>query len=106
MPLTSSFTNAYAGHFNATIHIVAGGGGREVAGYGATNTTWSIFKDIQFGYTKLIASDHQHLSFEYRHSSDNALVDSFTITRAYHDVLGCDTSASPECMPTTTADLA
>lgn len=106
MPLDSSYTNAYAGQFNATINIVTGNAGRELAGCGATNTIWSVIKDIESGYTKLVATDHQHLTFEYKHSKDNKVVDSFTIKRAYHDVLGCDASASLVCAPTTTVDLA
>ncbi|KAL3684842.1 hypothetical protein R1sor_002864 [Riccia sorocarpa] len=82
--------NHYSGQFNATIHIAAGGGGASLALFAPFNTTWSYFKDFDFGFTKLTAFNRSSLLLEYKRSSDGLVYDKFWITRHYRDVLGCD----------------
>jgi len=91
----------YSGTFNATIHVVAGGGGSHLSDYTSLNTTWSIFKDRDFGFVKLTAFNHSALLFEYKRSSDGKVYDKFWITREYKDILGCDSIGN--CPSTTLA---
>eukprot|EP00252_Welwitschia_mirabilis_P007823 TRINITY_DN19542_c0_g1_i1.p1 TRINITY_DN19542_c0_g1~~TRINITY_DN19542_c0_g1_i1.p1 ORF type:complete len:622 (+),score=119.14 TRINITY_DN19542_c0_g1_i1:162-2027(+) len=86
----SSERSHYSGTFNATIHIVAGGGGSHLSDYAKLNTSWSLFKDYDFGFVKLTAFNHSTLLFEYKKSSDGKVYDQFWISREYRDVLGCD----------------
>ncbi|CAI0463130.1 unnamed protein product, partial [Linum tenue] len=90
----------YKGPFNGTIHVVAGGGGSGLADFTPLNTTWSLFKDHDYGFTKLTAFDHSNLLFEYKKSSDGKVYDSFTINRDYRDILACSVD---NCSPTTLA---
>ncbi|KAG0605547.1 hypothetical protein M758_9G067500 [Ceratodon purpureus] len=80
----------YSGTFNATIHIVAGGGGSGLAPFTPLNTTWSMVKDFDFGFTKLTSFNSSSLLFEYKRSSNGQVYDKFWIEREYKDVLGCD----------------
>ncbi|BBN00281.1 acid phosphatase type 7 [Marchantia polymorpha subsp. ruderalis] len=80
----------YSGQFNATIHIVAGGGGAGLALFAPFNTSWSFVKDYDFGFTKLTSFNRSSLLLEYKRSSDGLVYDKFWITRHYKDVLGCD----------------
>lgn len=82
--------NAYSGTFNATIHLVVGGGGAHLGNFTTVNTTWSLFKDRDFGFTKLTAFNSSTLLLEYKKSSDGKVYDYLTISRRYKDVLGCD----------------
>lgn len=91
----------YSGTFNATIHVVVGGGGSHLSDYTSLNTTWSIFKDRDFGFVKLTAFNHSALLFEYKRSSDGKVYDKFWITREYKDILGCDSIGN--CPSTTLA---
>ncbi|XP_057837690.2 nucleotide pyrophosphatase/phosphodiesterase isoform X1 [Cryptomeria japonica] len=91
----------YSGTFNATIHVVAGGGGSHLSDYTTLQTSWSVFKDQDFGFVKLTAFNHSSLLFEYKKSSDGEVYDSFWITREYKDVLGCDSIGN--CPRTTLA---
>ncbi|XP_011024021.1 PREDICTED: probable inactive purple acid phosphatase 27 [Populus euphratica] len=79
----------YSGTVNGTIHVVVGGGGSHLAEFGPVQTTWSIYKDSDFGFVKLTAFNHSSLLFEYKKSSDGKVYDSFTISRDYRDVLAC-----------------
>ena len=89
----STETDYYSGTFNATIHIVAGGGGSGLATFSPLNTTWSLVKDFDFGFTKLTSFNSSSLLFEYKKSSNGQVFDKFWIEREYKDVLGCDASA-------------
>lgn len=87
----------YSGVYNATIHIVAGGGGAGLAQFTTINTTWSFVKDFDYGFTKLTAFDSSRLLFEYKKSSNASIHDKFEITRKYMDVLGCDNTLMQNC---------
>ncbi|XP_028754376.1 LOW QUALITY PROTEIN: probable inactive purple acid phosphatase 1 [Neltuma alba] len=97
---TSKEKNNYKGYLNGTIHVVVGGGGAALTEFAPINTKWSIFKDIDFGFVKLTASDHSNLLFEYKKSSDGQVYDSFKISRDYRDILACVVDS---CSPTTLA---
>ena len=88
----------YSGAVNGTIHIVVGGGGSHLSGFGPIQTSWSLYKDSDFGFVKLTAFNHSSLLFEYKKSSDGKVYDSFTISRDYRDVLAC---VYDGCEPTT-----
>lgn len=90
----------YSGTVNGTIHVVAGGGGSHLSEFSDVQTTWSIYKDYDFGFVKLTAFNHSSLLFEYKKSSDGRVYDSFTISRDYKDVLAC---VHDGCEPTTLA---
>jgi hypothetical protein len=99
-------TENFTGTFNATIHIVSGNGGRGLDTPGPLNTTWSLVRDYaHYGFMKLTTSDHQHLLVEYKLSKDGSVFDSFTISREYTDVLGCDNTNTRNCPESTDADL-
>ena len=86
----SKETSEYSGVFNATIHVVVGGGGAGLSAYTEITTSWSIFKDYDHGFGKLTAYNKSTLQFEYKKSSDGLVYDSFWIRREYKDVIGCD----------------
>ncbi|CAO2202664.1 unnamed protein product [Urochloa humidicola] len=90
----------YSGTMNGTIHVVAGGGGSHLSDYTTAIPKWSIFRDRDYGFTKLTAFNHSSLLFEYKKSSDGKVYDSFTIDRDYRDVLSC---VHDSCFPTTLA---
>lgn len=90
----------YIGPLNGTIHVVAGGGGADLAEFTSLQTTWSLFRDYDFGFVKLTAFNHSSLLFEYKKSSNGKVYDSFTINRDYRDILTC---ATDSCHPTTMA---
>ena len=90
----------YSGTVNGTIHIVAGGGGRPVSDFGPVQTTWSLFRDVDYGFVKLTAFNQSSLVVEYKRSRDGKVYDSFTISRDYKDVLAC---VHDGCEPTTLA---
>ncbi|PIA57728.1 hypothetical protein AQUCO_00600449v1 [Aquilegia coerulea] len=92
---TSQEKSNYKGPLNGTIHVVAGGGGAGLADFTTLQTTWSIFKDHDFGFIKLTAFDHSNLLFEYKKSSDGKVYDSFTISRDYRDILACAVDSCP-----------
>ncbi|KAI3502522.1 hypothetical protein L1887_30636 [Cichorium endivia] len=94
---TSNEKYAYKGSLNGTIHVVAGNGGASLADFGTVNTTWSLVKDVDYGFLKLTAFDHSNLLFEYKKSSNGQVYDSFTISRGYKDILAC---AVDSCPPT------
>ncbi|BFG32314.1 hypothetical protein CerSpe_185880 [Prunus speciosa] len=90
----------YSGTVNGTIHVVVGGGGSHLTDSGPVQTTWSLFRDSDFGFVKLTAFNHSSLLMEYKKSSDGKVYDSFTISRDYRDVLAC---VHDGCEPTTLA---
>ncbi|KAK3043264.1 hypothetical protein RJ639_002507 [Escallonia herrerae] len=94
----NSETSHYSGTVKGTIHVVVGGGGSHLSAFSPVNTTWSLFKDYDFGFVKLTAFNHSSLLFEYKKSSDGKVYDSFTISRDYRDVLAC---VHDGCEPTT-----
>lgn len=87
----STENNFYSGTFNATIHLVVGGGGSHLSDFTTLNTTWSLFRDRDFGFTKLTAYNSSTLLLEYKKSRDGKVYDHLWISRRYKDVLGCDT---------------
>lgn len=92
---TSKEKNKYKGSLNGTIHVVAGGGGASLTEFSSIQTQWSIFKDVDYGFVKLTAFDHQNMLFEYKKSSDGRVDDSFTISRDYRDILACTKDSCP-----------
>jgi hypothetical protein len=80
----------YSGTFNATIHIVAGGGGCDLEPFSPVIPSWSLKQDLDWGFTKLTAFNHSTLLFEYKKSRDGEVYDQFWISRNYKDVLSCD----------------
>lgn len=90
----------YSGTVNGTIHIVVGGGGSHLSNFGPVQTSWSLYKDSDYGFVKLTAFNHSSLLLEYKKSSDGKVYDSFTISRDYRDVLAC---VHDGCEPTTLA---
>ncbi|KAH9622245.1 hypothetical protein KSS87_021328 [Heliosperma pusillum] len=96
----NSEKNNYSGTLNGTIHVVVGGGGSHLSKFSSLNTSWSLYKDYDFGFGKLTAFNHSSLLFEYKKSSDGNVYDSFTISRDYRDVLAC---VHDSCEPTTLA---
>ncbi|GJZ25158.1 probable inactive purple acid phosphatase 1 isoform X1 [Tanacetum coccineum] len=51
------------------------------------NATWSLVKDVDYGFLKLTSSDPSNLLFEQKKSSSGKVYDSFTISRDYKDIL-------------------
>lgn len=102
----SEETSHYSGLWNGTIHVVAGTGGRGTEDYGPVNVSWSVFKDhtLQHGYVKLTSENHNKLLFQFLHANTGEVVDTFTISREFPDVLGCDNSIAPFCPKVTTLD--
>ncbi|KAJ8771544.1 hypothetical protein K2173_026721 [Erythroxylum novogranatense] len=90
----------YSGTVNGTIHVVVGGGGSHLSKFSQLQTSWSLYRDFDFGFVKLTAFNHSSLLFEYKKSSDGQVYDSFTISRDYRDVLAC---VHDGCEPTTLA---
>jgi hypothetical protein len=74
---------------NGTIHIVAGGAGRQLSNFSQVTPKWSLYRDYDFGFVKLTAFNHSSLLFEYKKSRDGNVYDSFTVSRNYRDVLAC-----------------
>ncbi|GAB2223667.1 hypothetical protein Droror1_Dr00004405 [Drosera rotundifolia] len=96
----NSETSHYSGVVNGTINVVVGGGGSHLSKFSQVNTSWSLYKDYDYGFVKLTAFNHSSLLFEYKKSSDGKVYDSFTISRDYRDVLAC---VHDGCEPTTLA---
>ncbi|KAI9079637.1 hypothetical protein K1719_038258 [Acacia pycnantha] len=90
----------YSGTVNGTIHVVVGGGGSHLSEFSQVNTSWSLYKDYDYGFVKMTAFNHSSLLFEYKKSSDGQVYDSFTVSRDYRDVLAC---VHDGCEPTTLA---
>lgn len=97
----STETSQFSGKFNATIHIVVGGAGASLSTFSVLQTDWSVFRDTDHGFGKLIAFNRSTLRFEYKKSSNGEVYDSFWINRQYEDVLGCDSINN--CPPFTLA---
>lgn len=90
----------YSGIVNGTIHVVVGGAGSHLSEFTPINTSWSLYRDYDWGFVKLTAFNHSSLLFEYKKSRDGKVYDSFTISRDYKDVLAC---VHDSCEPTTLA---
>lgn len=82
----------YFGIFNVMIYIVIGGGGVSLVFFIIFNMMWSMVKDFDFGFMKLILYNSLSFLFEYKRSRDGEVYDRFWIEREYMDVLGCDVS--------------
>ncbi|PIN07230.1 Purple acid phosphatase [Handroanthus impetiginosus] len=85
----NSQKNYYSGIVNGTIHVVVGGGGAHLSEFSSVNTSWSLYKDYDWGFVKMTAFNRSSLLFEYKKSRDGKIYDSFTISRDYRDVLAC-----------------
>lgn len=79
----------YSGVVNGTIHVVVGGAGAHLSEFSTVNTSWSLYKDYDWGFVKLTSSNPSSLLFEYKKSRDGKVYDSFSISRDYTDVLAC-----------------
>ncbi|RZR74870.1 hypothetical protein BHM03_00045196 [Ensete ventricosum] len=79
----------YTGPFEATTHVVVGGGGSALAKFTPLRTRWSYYQDYDFGFVKLTAFNQSTLLLEYKKSRDGVVYDYFTITRDYRDILDC-----------------
>ena len=88
-------SNNYIGRFNATTHVVVGGGGASLSPFRATVPYWSFFRDLDFGFVKLTALNNSFLLFEYKKSRDGNVYDHFTISRDYRDILACSIDNCP-----------
>ncbi|KAF2916945.1 hypothetical protein DAI22_09g156900 [Oryza sativa Japonica Group] len=98
----SSPAAAYTGALGGTIHVVAGTGGARLRGYaGGEWPQWSAARSESYGYVKLTARDHSRLELEFIRSDDGEVLDAFSITRGYKDVLACAVDA---CDPHTLAN--
>eukprot|EP00250_Pteridium_aquilinum_P028538 c37332_g1_i1 orf=702-2063(+) len=93
--------NIYSGTFNATIHLVVGGGGSHLSNFSTARPDWSVFQDRDFGFTKLTAFNSSKLLLEYKKSSNGRVYDHLWISRRYKDILGCDSLKN--CPETTVA---
>ncbi|CAL9184322.1 probable inactive purple acid phosphatase 1 [Musa acuminata AAA Group] len=93
-------SNYYSGPFEATTHVVVGGGGASLADFTTVRARWSYYQDHDYGFVKLTAFNHSMLLLEYKRSSDGRVYDHFIISRDYRDVLGC---AVDSCSRTTLA---
>lgn len=91
----SSGKSHYTGPLNGTIHVVVGGGGAHLSDFTTLQTSWSLYKDYDFGFVKLTAFNHSSLLFEYKKSRDGKVYDSFTINRDYRDILTCTVDSCP-----------
>ncbi|KAF3774233.1 putative inactive purple acid phosphatase 24 [Nymphaea thermarum] len=91
----SSEKSHYTGPLNGTIHVVVGGGGSHLSDFTTLQTSWSLYKDYDFGFVKLTAFNHSSLLFEYKKSRDGKVYDSFTINRDYRDILTCTVDSCP-----------
>ncbi|RRT65570.1 hypothetical protein B296_00021718 [Ensete ventricosum] len=93
-------SNYYSGPFEATTHVVVGGGGASLADFTTVRARWSYYQDHDYGFAKLTAFNHSMLLLEYKRSSDGRVYDHFIIARDYRDVLSC---AVDSCSRTTLA---
>ena len=55
-------------------------GGHDLSEGTYEHVDWSIYHDIQFGYTHL-SLNKTHLAFYYHHSVDDKIVDQFTLKK-------------------------
>ncbi|KAL6623537.1 hypothetical protein ACP70R_033416 [Stipagrostis hirtigluma subsp. patula] len=86
----------YSGRFNATTHVVIGGGGASLSPFRTTVPPWSFFRDFDFGFVKLTAFNNSFMLFEYKKSSDGEVYDHFTVSRDYRDILACSIDNCPK----------
>ncbi|KAJ4961969.1 hypothetical protein NE237_021879 [Protea cynaroides] len=92
---TMTETKFFQGSLNGMIHIVAGGAGQSLSTFAAINTTWSVYKDYDWGFVKLTAFNHTTMLFEYKKSRDGLVYDSFTIQRNYSSMVACTFDSCP-----------
>ena len=53
-----------------TVHVVVGGGGSHLTNFTTEVPAWSVYREMDYGFGKLTATDEKLLKFEYRRSSD------------------------------------
>ena len=61
-------------------HVLIGMGGHDLSSGTYPHVEWSVYHDIQFGYTHIWFNE-THLGFNYHHTSDNKIVDHFYINK-------------------------
>ncbi|CAA6653517.1 unnamed protein product [Spirodela intermedia] len=88
----------YEGALKGTIHLVAGGGGANLAEFADVEASWSLVRDYDYGFVKMTAVNRTTLRVEYKKSRDGDVHDAFTISRDYRDLLAC----VPDSCPRTT----
>lgn len=66
---------------DGTVHVVVGGGGSNLSNFTVDVPSWSVYREMEFGFGKLTAMDDTLLKFEYRRSNDGQVYDSFTVNR-------------------------
>uniref|UniRef100_A0ACD5Y7S0 Uncharacterized protein n=1 Tax=Avena sativa TaxID=4498 RepID=A0ACD5Y7S0_AVESA len=69
-----------------TVHVVVGGGGSHLTNFTTEVPPWSVYRDMDYGFGKLTASDDTTLKFEYRRSSDGLVYDSFVVHKDKQNV--------------------
>jgi hypothetical protein len=60
--------------------VLIGMGGHDLTYGNYSNVPWSIYHDIQFGYTHIWANK-THLTFTYYHTSDDQIADQFHLKK-------------------------
>ena len=60
--------------------VLIGMGGHDLSEGTYEHVDWSIYHDIQFGYTHL-SVNKTHLAFYYHHSVDDKIIDQFTLKK-------------------------
>uniref|UniRef100_A0ACD5YEI1 Uncharacterized protein n=1 Tax=Avena sativa TaxID=4498 RepID=A0ACD5YEI1_AVESA len=71
---------------DGTVHVVVGGGGAYMSNFTTVAPPWSVYRDMDYGFGKLTASNETTLRFEYRRSSDGQVYDSFTLHKDKQNV--------------------
>ena len=61
-------------------HVLIGMGGHELTNGFYLPIQWSIYHDIQFGYTH-ISANKTYLTFNYHHTSDDKIADQFYLNK-------------------------
>ncbi|KAM0836044.1 hypothetical protein ACQ4PT_062558 [Festuca glaucescens] len=69
-----------------TVHVVVGGAGAYMSNFTTVAPPWSVYRDMDYGFGKLTASNETTLQFEYRRSSDGQVYDSFTVHKDKQNV--------------------
>ncbi|KAM0852660.1 hypothetical protein ACQ4PT_051614 [Festuca glaucescens] len=62
-----------------TVHIVVGGAGAYMSNFTTVAPPWSVYRDMDYDFGKLTASNETTLQFECGRSSDGQVYDSFTV---------------------------
>jgi hypothetical protein len=68
------------------VHVVVGGAGAYMSNFTTVAPPWSMYRDMNYGYGKLTASNETTLQFEFRRSSDGQVYDSFILHKDKQNV--------------------